>query len=55
MKELPFVVYCKGFVKWFEPIAAFNDRSIALQYARDCKACNTMFEYKVEEIVSKVA
>lgn len=50
MKELFYVVECKSFAAFFEPIAAFNDKGIAEQYARECKACNDGFEYRVTDL-----
>lgn len=47
MTKLPYVVECKSFAAFFEPIAAFNVLSVALLYAEDCGKSNRNFEYRV--------
>lgn len=49
MKELPWVVECKSFNKFFEPIAAFNVRIAAHWYMRQCENNTKMFEYRIVE------
>lgn len=47
---LPHVVECKPAGQHFyEPIAAFNSRNVALAYGRDCAGANTANEYRVLE------
>jgi len=47
-EKLPFVVEC-NMGRYFEPIAAFNSRRVAQEYADDCAACNGTagFVYRV--------
>ena len=47
--ELPYIVECKSFAKFFEPIAAFNDKRVAEYYAIDCQKANPQFTYKIVE------
>lgn len=48
MDELLYVVECKSFLAFFEPIAAFNLEQAAVNYASKCKeSCNPKFQYRV--------
>ena len=49
--ELKWVVFAKwGEKPYWEPIAAFNVKSVAEWYMRDCERVNSpMIKYKVEE------
>jgi hypothetical protein len=46
IEEIPFVVECMMF-RYFEPIAAFNVESAAIDYAEACLKVNSMFTYRV--------
>ncbi len=47
MNELPYVVEC-NWGKYWEPIAAFNSRTVAQWYADECMKTNTpMILYRV--------
>jgi hypothetical protein len=46
-KELPFVVECKSFARFYEKIAAFNDKRVADDYAASCAEVNPNFSYRV--------
>jgi len=50
MVELPYVVECKSFHLFFEPIAAFNVKSVAEGYASDCGQTNPSFQYRVRTL-----
>jgi len=45
--KLPYVVECKSSYPFFETIAAFNCKSVALSYASECFTSNPSFVYRV--------
>lgn len=49
-KSLPYVVECQAFRKFFEPIAAFNDKRVAEGYAVDCQKSNPSFVYRITTV-----
>lgn len=48
--SLPFVVECKSFAAFYEPIAAFNHIKVAYQYAQECKRVNSELEYRLRDL-----
>lgn len=48
-KALPFIVECRSFYTFFEPIAAFNVESAALAYAFECQEGSPSFKYRVRK------
>jgi hypothetical protein len=47
MRELPYIIECKSFAAFFEPIAAFNSLAAARWYSDECAATNPKFAYRV--------
>lgn len=45
--SLTYIVECRALHAWFEPIAAFDVKSIAERYAAACKDVNASFSYRV--------
>jgi hypothetical protein len=45
--SLPYVVECKSFAKFFEPIAAFNCIEAAQAYRTECAKVNRIFQYRI--------
>lgn len=44
---LPYIVECKSFSRFFEPIAAFNCIEAAQAYRTECAKANRHFTYRL--------